>query len=85
MNTPGRVPLIAGNWKMNGSLSAARTWAEGAQAAAQGSANEVAVFPPAPWLLAVGGALADAGGGVALGGQACSWEAAGAFTGAVAA
>ncbi|MDF1701873.1 MAG: triose-phosphate isomerase [Planctomycetota bacterium] len=85
MSTPTRTPLIAGNWKMNGSLGDARTWAEAAAAAAAASANDVAVFPPAPWLMAVGGSLADAGGGVTLGGQACAWEAAGAFTGAVAA
>ncbi len=85
MSSPTRTTLIAGNWKMNGSLGDARTWAEAAAAAAKDSPNDVAVFPPAPWLMAVGGKLTDAGGGVHLGGQAVCWESKGAFTGAVAA
>ncbi len=85
MSSTERTPLIAGNWKMNGSLGEARTWAEAAAAAAAASGNDVAVFAPAPWLMSVGGTLADAGGGVVLGGQACSWESKGAFTGAVSA
>ena len=85
MSSTTRTTLIAGNWKMNGSLCDPRTWAEAAAAAATDSPNDVAVFPPAPWLMAVGGSLADAGGTVALGAQACCWEPSGAFTGAVAA
>jgi triosephosphate isomerase len=85
MDTLARRPLIAGNWKMHGSRAEARTWAGAAAEAAAGSPNDVAVFPPYPWLPEVAGLLAGHGGAVALGAQGCSWEARGAFTGAVAA
>jgi triosephosphate isomerase (TIM) len=75
--------LIAGNWKMNGSLSDARRWAVAAVEAARGAAAEVAVFPPYPWLGEVGRVLA--GSPVALGAQACHPEPLGAFTGGVSA
>ena len=85
MSTPTRTTLIAGNWKMNGSLGEARAWAEAATEAAQRSPNDVAVFVPAPWLLPVAGLVSEMGSRVALGGQACCWEPKGAFTGAVSA
>ena len=80
-----RTPLIAGNWKMNGTREEARGWAAAAVEALQGSRSEAAVFPPFPWLADVAEVLRAAGGGVALGGQACCWEPAGAFTGATSA
>ena len=81
MSTPDRVPLIAGNWKMHGSRAQARAWAAAAATAAAESQRDVAVFPPYPWLDEVRAVLGDVG----LGAQACSWEAKGALTGAVAA
>ncbi len=82
-----RIPLVAGNWKMNGTRAEARRWAQAAAGAlaAAGAGVEVAVFPPYPWLTDVAAALAAAGGGVRLGAQACAPQAAGALTGAVSA
>ena len=76
-----RTPLIAGNWKMNGTRADAVAWTAAAALAAADSPNDVALFPPAPWLLDV----AEAAGDVAVGAQCCSWEASGAFTGALSA
>jgi triosephosphate isomerase len=83
--TTQRTPLIAGNWKMNGSREEARSWASAAAEAVAGSPNEAAVFPPDVWIGDVAEVLGDAGGQVALGGQSCCWEPQGAFTGATAA
>ncbi len=77
-----RTPLIAGNWKMNGTRAEALTWAAAAVEAAAESPNDAAVFPPDVWLAAVAEVVGDA---IGLGGQACSWETSGAFTGATAA
>ena len=76
------TPLIAGNWKMNGSRDDALAWTAAASLAAADSANDVALFPPATWLLDV---VERAGDGVAVGAQSCYWQAAGAFTGAISA
>lgn len=73
-----RPILIAGNWKMNGSRSDACRWAKAALAASRATSNEVALFPPAPWLTDVGEIL---DGAVALGGQWAHTEPYGAFTG----
>jgi len=80
-----RTPLIAGNWKMNGTRAEACEWAEAAARAATDAPNEAAIFPAYPHLAKVAGVLDAHGGRVALGGQACAAEAKGAFTGAVAA
>ena len=82
MSTP-RTPLIAGNWKMNGTRAEACAWAEAAVAAAAEAPNDAAIFPSAPWLAKIAGLLH--GSRVALGGQACAAESAGAFTGATSA
>ena len=82
MTTP-RTPLIAGNWKMNGSRAEACNWAEAAVQAAADAPNDVALFPSYPWLAKVAGLLD--GSRVALGAQACAAEPRGAFTGAVSA
>ena len=80
---PARIPLIAGNWKMN-----LEEWAavELAGSIADGLPNgtaDVVVCPPFPWLVPVSAVLE--GSRVALGAQDCSAEASGAFTGQVSA
>lgn len=82
--------LIAGNWKMNGSLAAnaalLSALADGF-AARSGASSEVAVCVPAPYL-AQFGALAAAKpalSALALGAQDVSSQSAGAFTGEVSA
>ncbi|HEV2678522.1 MAG TPA: triose-phosphate isomerase [Aliidongia sp.] len=81
----GRRPLIAANWKMNG-LKAdgmALAGAVAARAAGTALAADILICPPATLIGAVGGILS--GGPVWLGGQDCSAEAGGAFTGDISA
>ncbi|HEX2589972.1 MAG TPA: triose-phosphate isomerase [Rhizomicrobium sp.] len=67
--------LIAGNWKMNGSLAELENLR-----AELGSPNaDVLVCPPATMI--TGAAAIAAGSPIAVGGQDCHAEAAGAFTG----
>lgn len=78
-----RVPLIAGNWKMN-----LEEWAavELAGSIADGLVDgiaDVVVCPPFPWLVPVSAVLD--GSRVALGAQDCSAEPSGAYTGQVSA
>lgn len=75
--------LIAGNWKMNGSLAANQALLEGIVAGlqAQAPACKVAVAVPAPYLAQVQSLLA--GSAIALGAQDVSPHASGAFTGEV--
>ncbi len=81
-----RRPLVAGNWKMNGTRPLARTLAEAALAAARAAREvDVAVFPPYPLLPFVAEALGSPDGPVALGGQGCHADAAGAHTAGVSA
>ena len=76
-----RQPMIAGNWKMNGSLATARALA--AEIAAGASADlDLLICPPFPWLAAVQAEIK--GRPVLLGAQNCWTEPAGAFTGEVA-
>jgi triosephosphate isomerase len=84
MNATRRL-LMAGNWKMNGLRRDAVRWAEAAVAAAKTTSNEVALFPPYPWLEPVGTVVGAPDGPVALGAQLCHTEPYGAFTGAVSA
>jgi triosephosphate isomerase len=78
-----RRPLVAGNWKMHG-LAAASGELEKIVAGGRGLANvDLMVCPPAT-LLARFAALAR-GSRVAIGGQDCRAEPAGAFTGDIAA
>jgi triosephosphate isomerase len=82
---PRRTPFVGGNWKMNTTLVTA---VELAEAVARGVAEsvervDVAIFPPFPYLQAVGHALGHRS--VLLGAQDCSAEEPGAFTGQVAA
>jgi triosephosphate isomerase len=82
--TPGVRPLIAGNWKMHGSLAEGRALAEGVRAgAAAVPGADLLVCPAFPYVAAVAGALA--GSRVAVGGQDCHAAAKGAHTGDVAA
>ncbi|MDB5392047.1 MAG: triosephosphate isomerase [Planctomycetaceae bacterium] len=80
-----RRPFVAGNWKMNTTLKSATELAAGlAKLLPQDIPGvEVAVCPPAPYLIPVAAAIA--GSGVKLGAQNChSSKDAGAFTGEVA-
>ncbi len=82
MTASTRRPLIAGNWKMNGRRADGLALARAIAAAPPGRA-ELLVCPPATLLAPVGEALAASA--VALGGQDCHAEAAGAHTGDIAA
>jgi triosephosphate isomerase len=81
--TPGVRPLIAGNWKMNGSLNEATALAEAVLAGVGRSEADLLVCPPFPYVYPV--ALALLNKGVAVGGQDCHTAAKGAHTGDVAA
>jgi triosephosphate isomerase len=82
-----RRPLIAANWKMNGlkadGSALAADVAGRAKAAGAALATDVLVCPPATLIGLVGQALE--GSAVRLGGQDCSPQANGAFTGDIAA
>ncbi len=83
--TPDVRPLVAGNWKMNG-LSASLVEVEAMRKAADAGetgAAELAVCPP--FTLLAQAAWKLKGGTMTLGGQDCSPEASGAFTGDIAA
>lgn len=74
-------PLVAGNWKMNGlkaDLAIAAEVAKGYDAALK-QAVDLAICPPATLLFAASAALI--GSRIATGGQDCSTQDAGAFTG----
>ncbi len=86
----GRVPVMAGNWKMNKIQSEARDVVrnlEAALAAQQGNLKgEVLICPPFTALGAVACELAKIGGArIGLAAQDMHWENAGAFTGEVSA
>jgi triosephosphate isomerase len=78
-----RRRLVAGNWKMNGSLAGAEALVGAVAAGVGGLQGEVAICPPFVYLPKVGGMLA--GTPMALGAQNVSREDPGAFTGEVAA
>ena len=78
-----RKKLVAGNWKMNGSLRQNEVLLSDISAAVPELTCEVAVFPPYPYLAQ--SQLALAGSGVALGAQSVSEYTQGAFTGEVSA
>lgn len=80
--TPGVRPLIAGNWKMHGTLAEATSLAQGV-AAGQVAAADLLVCPPFPHLVPVAQALR--GSKVALGAQDCHTARKGAHTGDVSA
>jgi triosephosphate isomerase len=76
-----RVPLVAGNWKMNTTVAEGIELARAVVALDRPSGVEVAVLPPFPHLWPVCAALGASG--IALGAQDCFWEDAGAYTGEV--
>lgn len=79
-----RKALVAGNWKMNGSLAANRELLSALSRSLHESGNvAVAVCPPAVYLPEAVAQLE--GTAIAVGGQDCSDEKAGAFTGEIAA
>ena len=78
-----RRTLIAGNWKMNGSLAANAALLDGVRAGAVGLSCELAVCVPAPYLSQVQSLLA--GSPVSWGAQDLSDQEAGAFTGEISA
>lgn len=78
-----RRKLVAGNWKMNGSLAANAALVAGIKEGLPADVCDVAVCVPAPYLAQVQGAVA--GSVVALGAQDMSAHASGAYTGEVSA
>ena len=79
-----RQTLVAGNWKMNGSLDANQQLLEGIKAGvAEGVAAKVVVCPPAIYVPQAASSLNDSG--VSWGGQNLSQEKSGAFTGEISA
>lgn len=78
-----RLPLVAGNWKLNGSLAANRELLHGVIAGLPATGVEVMVCPPAVYLAPVAAELAATA--VLLGAQDVSAHGQGAFTGEVSA
>lgn len=78
-----RKKLVAGNWKMHGSLQQNAALLERVKAGVAGLTCEVAVCPPYPYLGQVQAILS--GSALALGAQSVSEHQSGAFTGEVAA
>jgi triosephosphate isomerase len=79
-----RKPLVAGNWKMNGSLESVQTLLEGIKGGIAAVQNaEVAVCPPSVFIPQAERLLT--GSVIGWGGQDLSAELSGAFTGEVAA
>ncbi len=77
-----RLPIIAGNWKMHGTVRESADLAGGVRRQLEGIEGvEVVVCPPFPFLYAVRDALD--GSKILLGAQDCHWEAKGAYTGEV--
>ena len=79
-----RRPLVAGNWKMNGLKASAAELTKIVRGFGDlAPKTDVLVCPPATLIAAF--AAAAAGSAVAIGGQDCHAEAAGAFTGDISA
>jgi len=78
-----RRTLIAGNWKMNGSLESINELMKGLTDGVSSVTNaDMAVCPPAVYLMKVGALIGDSG--IALGSQNVCDQASGAFTGELA-
>jgi triosephosphate isomerase len=81
-----RKRLVAGNWKMHGSLAANQRLLESVKAGAESAPGvEIAVCVPFPYLQQAASALGGLDGktGIALGAQSLSEHDAGAYTGEV--
>ncbi|APE31011.1 triose-phosphate isomerase [Halomonas aestuarii] len=76
-----RMPLIAGNWKMNGSLSLVEEFGRAFARASLPVNVEVALMLPFPYLVPAGRALGETA--VTVGAQTLSDQPSGAFTGEV--
>ncbi|HET8791568.1 MAG TPA: triose-phosphate isomerase [Modicisalibacter sp.] len=76
-----RMPLIAGNWKMNGTLALIERFGNAFAKAGLAPSVEVALMPPAPYLAAAQEALGATP--VMLGAQTLNPESSGAHTGEV--
>ncbi|MDN6181078.1 MAG: triose-phosphate isomerase [Halomonas subglaciescola] len=76
-----RTPLIAGNWKMNGSAERVRAFGEAFARAEFAAAVDIAVIPPFPYLEAARSAFSATP--LALGAQTLNPHPAGAHTGEV--
>ncbi|MCH4564293.1 triose-phosphate isomerase [Halomonas sp. EGI 63088] len=76
-----RTPLIAGNWKMNGSLALVETFGQAFSRTRPPVGVEVALMVPFPYLGAAVGVLDETP--VAVGAQTLSDQPSGAFTGEV--
>ena len=79
----GRLPILAGNWKLNpATLSDVAELCQGLAAKADASRVEVVVFPPFPYLSTAISMLE--GTGIKVGAQNCALQTSGAHTGEVA-
>ena len=78
-----RLPLVAGNWKLNGSLAANRELLQGIIAGLPAAGVEVMVCPPAVYLASTAAELD--GTAVLLGAQNVAAQELGAYTGEVSA
>ncbi len=76
-----RRKLIAGNWKMNGSLAALAELGPIAEATREAGGVDVAVCPP---FTLIAPAVTRAGGAIAIGAQDCHAQESGAHTGCIA-
>ena len=76
-----RRPFVGGNWKMQGDLARAAELTDDLAAGAKSLPEQVdiGIYPPAPYLQAVGHVIR--GSGLILGGQDASSHLEGAFTG----
>jgi triosephosphate isomerase len=83
--TPGIRPLIAGNWKMNGTKAQLPELAAIARGFAQGPAARMDAMVALPFTLIGAGAQTVAGTKISLGAQDCHAKASGAHTGDVSA
>nr|WP_298413855.1 triose-phosphate isomerase [uncultured Halomonas sp.] len=78
-----RVPLIAGNWKMNGSLALVEQFGQAFSKANLSSSIDMAILPPLPYLAAAQTAFEETP--LWLGAQTVNPEPSGAYTGEVSA
>ena len=76
-----RQPMVAGNWKMNGSSDSVKELIEGVKAGVGAANAEVVVCPPFVYIASV--AAAAAGSDIKLGAQNMCDQDSGAFTGEV--
>lgn len=81
---PPRIPIVGGNWKQNTNRATGVRLASDIAAGLAGVRGaDIAVFPPFPYLIAVGDAIRAAGGALALGAQDVYHQPDGAYTGEV--